>query len=195
MSSQGRTVNYWYAPEGGPRWRNTGRPSNHDRGCGAPPLRSATARSRSLRRSSPRLGQFLDAGALIFRKALHGQASSLRCAPQDARADQRSRLILPAALILLGKAYPAHHTPGVEVSGELALVFVARHQHDNAPLVDVLEVDGGCGPQIAREGFCGLEHHLLPDPCLGDLPFVARGSGPLPVHHYALPSFYVALTL
>jgi hypothetical protein len=65
-----------------------------------------------------------------------------RCAPQDDNSDQRSRSILPAALVVLGKAYPANDVPGVEVGRELALVFVARDQHDDAPIVDVLEVDG-----------------------------------------------------
>src|SRR5215213_7166433 len=69
--------------------------------------------------------------------------------------------ILP--LVLLGKAYPANHAPWVEVARKLTLVAVARHQHDDAPLVDVLQVHGGCGPQIAREDFGGFEHHLLPD--------------------------------
>src|SRR5215216_3774661 len=140
-------------------------------------------------------GQLLDAGALISRKAFHGQASSLsRCSPQYAHSDQRSRSILPGALVLFGKAYPANDAPGVEVARELALVFVTRHQHDDAPIVDVLQVDGGCGAQIAREGFRGLEHHLLPDPRLGEHLRV-RGSGPLSVHHYDLPSPHVALTL
>src|SRR5215213_5149630 len=74
-----------------------------------------------------RCGQLLDAGALIFRKALHYQASSLRCdlqcVPQGACSDRHSRSILPAALVLLGQAYPSHHAPGVEVAGELALIL------------------------------------------------------------------------
>src|SRR5215211_521060 len=106
-----------------------------------------------------------------------------RCAPQVDNSDQRSRSIPPAALVFLGKSYPANDAPGVEVARELALVFVARDQHDDAPIVDVLEVDGGCGTQIAREGLCGLEHHLLADPRLGDLFFRIRGAGPLPIHH------------
>src|SRR5215212_10222805 len=52
-------------------------------------------------------------------------------------------------LVLLGQAYPAHHAPGVEVAGELVLIAVARNQHDDTPLVDVLQVHRGCGPQIA----------------------------------------------
>src|SRR5215208_7946921 len=106
-----------------------------------------------------------------------------RSAPQVDNSDQRSRSIPPAALVFLGKAYPANDAPGVEVARELALVFVARHQHDDAPLVDVLQVDWGRGTQIAREGLCGLEHHLLADPGLGDLSFRIRGAWPLPIHH------------
>src|ERR671913_2274751 len=109
-----------------------------------------------------------------------------RCAPQVDNSDQRSRSILPAALVVLGKAYPANDAPGVEVARELALVFVARDQHDDAPIVDVLQVDWGCGTQIAREGFRGLEHHLLADPRLRDLSFRIRGAGPLPIHHSSL---------
>src|SRR5215204_6321382 len=90
------------------------------------------------------------------------------------------------AFVFLGKSYPANDAPGVEVAGELALVFVARDQHDDAPIVDVLQVDGGCGTQIAREGFCGLDHHLLPDPRLWDILFRVRGPGPLPIHHSSL---------
>src|SRR5215212_2095991 len=90
------------------------------------------------------------------------------------------------ALVLFGKAYPANDAPGVEIPGELALVFVARDQHDDAPIVDVLQVYGGCGTQIAREGFCGLDHHLLPDPRLWDILFRVRGPGPLPIHHSSL---------
>src|SRR5919112_6800601 len=90
-------------------------------------------------------GQLLDADALIGRKASHGPASSLigcapRCVPQNVHSVRRSRSILRGALVLFGEAYPTDHTPGVEVAGELALVFVARHQHDDAPLVDVFEV-------------------------------------------------------
>src|ERR671917_617022 len=84
----------------------------------------------------------------------------------------RSRI--PAPLVLLGKAYPANDAPGVEVSGELVLIAVARHQHDDTPIVDVLQVDGGRGTQIAREDFRGLDHHLLPDPSLWNLPFRVR---------------------
>src|SRR5918993_4565719 len=109
-----------------------------------------------------------------------------RCAPQVDNSDQRSRSILPAALVVLGKVYPANDAPGVEVARELALVFVARDQHDDAPIVDVLQVDGGCGAQIAREGFCGLDHYLLADPGLWDLPFQLRGAWPLPIHHSSL---------
>jgi hypothetical protein len=47
------------------------------------------------------------------------------------------------ALVLLGKAYPANHAPRIEIPGELALVFVARNQHDDAPIVDVLQVHRG----------------------------------------------------
>jgi hypothetical protein len=61
--------------------------------------------------------------------------------------------ILVGPLVILGKAYPAYHAPGEEIPGELTLVAVARHQHHNSPIVNVLKVDGGCGPQIAREGF------------------------------------------
>src|SRR5918995_6277510 len=75
-----------------------------------------------------------------------------RCAPQVDNSDQLSRSILPAALVLLGKAYPANDAPGVEVARELALVFVARHQHDDAPIVDVLQVDAGCGPDQIHVG-------------------------------------------
>src|SRR5215204_5644685 len=121
-----------------------------------------------------------------------------RCAPQVDNSDQRSRSILPAALVVLGKAYPANGAPGVEVARELALVFVARDQHDNAPIVDILQVDGGCGTQIARERFRGLEHHLMADPRLGDLPFQLRGAWPLPIHHSSLllsiPSIYKGRT-
>src|SRR5215213_9102077 len=121
-----------------------------------------------------------------------------RCAPQVDNSDQHSRSILPAALAVLGKAYPANDAPGVEVAGELALIFVARHQHDDAPIVDVLQVDGGRSTQIAREGLCGLEHHLLPDPGFGDLPFGVRGAGPLPIHHsslfFSVPSIYKGRT-
>src|SRR5918994_2083215 len=101
-------------------------------------------------------GQLLDAGALISRKAFHGQASSLSgCAPQDDHSDQYSRSILPAALVLRGKAYPSHDAPEVEASGELTLVFVARHQHDDAPIVDVLQVDAGCGADQIHLGPLG----------------------------------------
>src|SRR5215211_1273864 len=58
----------------------------------------------------------------------------------------------------------------IEVAGRLTLVAVARHQHDDAPLVDILQVDGGRGTQIAREGLRGLDHYLLPDPRFRDLP-------------------------
>src|SRR5215208_4468303 len=92
-----------------------------------------------------------------------------------------SRLLLQ--LVLLGKAYPAHYAPGVEVAGELVLIAVARHQHDDAPVVDILQVYGGRGTQIAREDFRSLDHHLLPDPRLGDLTFRVRGAWPLPIHH------------
>src|SRR5215211_5087216 len=92
-----------------------------------------------------------------------------------------SWLILP--LVLLGKAYPANYAPGVEVAGELVLITVARNQHYDAPIVYVLQVDGGRGTQIAREDFRGLDHHLLADPRLGDLPFQLRGAGSLPIHH------------
>src|SRR5215208_1763744 len=92
-----------------------------------------------------------------------------------------SRLLL--LLVLLGKAYPANHAPGIEVAGELVLIAVARHEHDDAPIVDVLQVDGGCGTQIAREGFCGLDHNLLPDPRLCDILFRVPGSGPLHILH------------
>src|SRR5215216_4249683 len=37
--------------------------------------------------------------------------------------------------------------------------------------------------QIAREGFRGLDHYLLPDPSLGDLLFRVRGARSLPIHH------------
>jgi hypothetical protein len=57
--------------------------------------------------------------------------------------------LLVGQLVLLGKAYPANDAPGVEVARELALVFVARHQHDDAPIVDVLQVYWGRGTQIA----------------------------------------------
>src|SRR5918992_3576970 len=121
-----------------------------------------------------------------------------RCAPQVDNSDQRSRSILPAALVVLGKAYPANDAPGVEVARELALVFVARDQHDDAPIVDILQVDGGRGSQIAREGFRGLEHHLLADPGLGDLLFRAPGAWPLPIHRSSLflsiPSIYKGRT-
>src|SRR5919112_4017386 len=92
-----------------------------------------------------------------------------------------SSLVAPGLrpLVFLRQAYPANHAPGVEVARELALVFVARHQHDDAPIVDVLQVHGGRSAQIAREGFRGLEHHLLPDPRLRDLAF--RPTRPLPV--------------
>src|SRR5215212_9788261 len=103
-----------------------------------------------------------------------------------------SRLLL--LLVLLGKAYPANHAPGIEVAGELVLIAVARHEHDDAPIVDVLQVDGGCGTQIAREGLCGLEHHLLADPRLGDFPFQLRGAWPLSIHHISL-SFFGSLNL
>src|SRR5918994_713947 len=75
-----------------------------------------------------------------------------RCAPQVDNSDERSCSILPAALVLLGEAYQAYHAPGVEVGRVLALVFVARDQHDDAPIVDVLEVDGGCGPDQIHLG-------------------------------------------
>src|SRR5215212_8651716 len=52
-------------------------------------------------------------------------------------------------LVLLCKAYPANHAPRIEVARKLTLVAVARHQHDDSPLVDVLQVHRGCGPQIA----------------------------------------------
>ena len=101
------------------------------------------------------------------------------------RSHSLSRL---RAFILLGKAYPANDAPGVEIPGELALVFVARHEHDDAPIVDVLQIDGGRGTQIAREGLCGLDHHLLADPRFGDLVFRVRGAWPLPIHHSSLIS-------
>ena len=94
------------------------------------------------------------------------------------RSHSLSRL---RAFILLGKAYPANDAPGVEIPGELALVFVARHEHDDAPIVDVLQIDGGRGTQIAREGLCGLDHHLLADPRFGDLlPSPRRLASPYP---------------
>src|SRR5215216_1513895 len=37
--------------------------------------------------------------------------------------------------------------------------------------------------QIAREGFRGLDHYLLPDPSLGNLLFRVRGARSLPIHH------------
>src|ERR687891_487622 len=61
----------------------------------------------------------------------------------------------------------ANHAPGVEVAGELVLIAVARHQHDDAPIIDVLQVYGGRGTQIAREDLRGLDHYLLADPSLG----------------------------
>jgi hypothetical protein len=76
--------------------------------------------------------------------------------------------------------------PRVEVAGELVLVAVARHHHDDAPLVDVFEVHGGAGPKVAGEDLGGLDHHLLPDPRLGDPVVRVRGTGPLPVHHGVL---------
>src|SRR5215207_4605479 len=109
-----------------------------------------------------------------------------RCAPQVDNSDQRSRSILPAALVVLGKAYLANDAPGEDVARKLALVFVARDQHDDAPIVDVLQVHGGRGTQIAREGLCGLEHHLLADPRLGDLLSRVRSAWPLPIHHSSL---------
>src|SRR5215212_6126878 len=87
------------------------------------------------------------------------------------------------AFVLFSEAYPANHAPGVEVAGELTLIAVARHQHDDAPLVDILQVDGGGGAQIAREDFGGLDHHLLADPRLWYLFLRVRGAGPLTVHH------------
>src|SRR5919107_1900639 len=75
--------------------------------------------------------------------------------PKVDNSDQCSRSILPAALVFLGKAYPANDAPGVEVARELAMVFVARDQHDDAPIVDVLEVDGGCGPDQIHLGPLG----------------------------------------
>src|SRR5918996_6636204 len=63
--------------------------------------------------------------------------------------------LLVGLLVILGKAYPSNHAPGVEVARELALVAVARHQHHNSPIIDVLQVDGCCGTQIAREDFRG----------------------------------------
>src|SRR5215207_5836819 len=95
-----------------------------------------------------------------------------------------SRLLLP--LVLLRQAYPANHAPGVEVAGELVLIAVARNQHDDAPIIDVLQVDGGRGTQIAREDFRGLDHYLLPDPRLRDLTFRVRGAGSLAVNHSSL---------
>src|SRR5918994_5700338 len=95
------------------------------------------------------------------------------------------------ALVLLGEAYPTNDAPGVEITGELVLIAVARHEHDYAPIVYVLQIYGGCGAQIAREGLCGLEHHLLADPRLRDLSFRIRGAGPLPIHHSSL-SFSVS---
>jgi len=44
--------------------------------------------------------------------------------------------------VLLGKAYPANDAPGVEIPEELALIVVTRHQHEDAPIVDVLQVEG-----------------------------------------------------
>src|SRR5215211_1318388 len=88
-------------------------------------------------------------------------------------------------LVLLSQAYPAHNTPGVEVAGDLALIVMPRHQHDDPPIVDIFQVYGCGGSEIAREGLRGLKHHLLPDPGLGD-PFFG-GAWPLPVHH-AVPS-------
>src|SRR5919107_1827282 len=67
--------------------------------------------------------------------------------------------LLVGQLVILGKAYPTNDAPGVEVARELALVLVARHQHDDAPIIDVLQVDGCGGTQIAREDFRGLDHH------------------------------------
>ena len=88
------------------------------------------------------------------------------------------------AFVLLGKTYPANDAPGIEIAGKLALIVVARHQHDDTTLVDVLEVDGGGGAKIAREGFRGLEHHFLPDPSLRDLSFRVPGAsrGPSWLH-------------
>src|SRR4028119_2095017 len=88
-------------------------------------------------------------------------------------------------LVVLRQAYPAHHAPGVEVAGELVLITVARHHHDDAPLVDVFEVHGSAGPQVARENLGGLDHHLPPDPRLG-YRAALRGGRSLPVHHGSL---------
>src|SRR5918998_1363255 len=85
-------------------------------------------------------------------------------------------------LVVLRQAYPAHHAPGVEVAGGLVVVAVARYQHHDAPVVDVLQVHGGGGAQVAGEGLGGLQHHLPPDPSLGDRAAL-RGGRPLPVHH------------
>src|SRR5215217_166419 len=78
-----------------------------------------------------------------------------RCAPQIDNSDQRSRSILPAALVFLGEAYPANDAPRIEVARELALVFVARDQHDDAPIVDVLQVYGDRGADQIHLGPLG----------------------------------------
>src|SRR5687768_10595180 len=94
-----------------------------------------------------------------------------------------SSATLELALVILGQAYPADHAPWVEVARGLAGLMVTRHQHDDAPIVDVLQVDGGSGAKIARERFRGLDHHLLADPRLRDISFQLRGAWPLPIHH------------
>lgn len=71
-------------------------------------------------------------------------------------------------LVLLRQTYQAHNAPGVEVPELLSLVRVARCQHDDAPIVDVFQYYGGCGAQIAREGFRGLQQHFLSNPRLGN---------------------------
>src|SRR4028118_1920559 len=86
------------------------------------------------------------------------------------------RLLL---LVVPGQAYPAHHAPRIKAAREAALISVARHQHDDAPLVDVFEVHGGGGPQVAGKRLGGLEHDLLADPRLGDRA-AFRGGRPLP---------------
>src|SRR5215210_2152037 len=102
-------------------------------------------------------GQLLDAGALIFVRRFMDKPPRLDVKMRPASRQLRSALTfdLPAAFVLLGKAYPSNDAPGVEVARELALVFVARDQYDDAPIVDILEVEGGCGADQIHLGPLG----------------------------------------
>src|SRR5215218_2018239 len=68
-----------------------------------------------------------------------------------------SRLLLP--LVLLGKAYPANHVPGVEVAGELVLIAVAWDYRRLGVMVEGGSVHGDVGRPHANQRWRRLADH------------------------------------